>query len=237
MNPIGPARPLENHILACLPAQDADQLRLNLEPISFPLGEVVYEVNDPIDYVYFIESGMVSLVSLTEEGETFEVGIVGYRGIVGATVFLDEETAVHRTVIQAEATALRMKTSTFKVEFEHAVSLQTLLRRYCSALFRQITQSAICSRFHSAEARLCRWLLQTRDCVRSNNLYLTHEFLAQMLGTHRPAVTLSAGLLQNAGLIRYNRGHITILDPEGMESSACECCKAITEANDLVFRK
>jgi CRP-like cAMP-binding protein len=230
------SRPVENRILISLPAQDRDRMLANLEPVSMPLGAVLYEGSAPIDYVYFLESGMVSLVALTEEGETFEVAVVGFGGLVGAAVFLEEETSQHQAIVQAEGTALRMDTKTFKAECEHT-ALQSLMRRYCSSLFRQITQSAVCCRFHSTEARLCRWLLQTRDCVRSNDLYLTQEFLAQMLGIYRPGVTLAAGTLQQAGLIRYSRGHITILDPEGLEASSCECYKAITLAYSTIFKK
>jgi CRP-like cAMP-binding protein len=237
MNPNQASRPVENRILAALPAQDRDRMLANLEPISMPLGGVLYEASGLIDYVYFIESGMVSLVALTEEGETFEVAVVGFGGMVGSAVFLDEETSQHRTIVQAEGTALRMKTTTFKAECDGMANLQTLLRRYCSALFRQITQSAVCCRFHTTEARLCRWLLQTRDCARSNNLYLTQEFLAQMLGIYRPGVTLAAGMLQNAGLVRYSRGHITIVDPEGLEASSCECYKVITDAYNSIFAR
>src|SRR5579862_7208215 len=177
------------------------------------------------------------LVSITKEGETFEVGIVGYGGIVGAAAFLEDETAQQRTIVQAEGTALRMKTGVFRAECEQIGSFQTLLRRYCSTLLRQITQSAVCCRFHTSEARLCRWLLQTRDCVRSTHIYLTQEFLAQMLGIHRPGVTLAARALQNAGLIRYNRGNISIINEEGLEAGSCECYQVIAADYDSIFRK
>jgi CRP-like cAMP-binding protein len=237
MNSDESSRPLENRILASLPTEDRDRMLANLERVSMSLGGVLYEAGGPIDYVYFVESGMVSLVALTEEGETFEVAVVGFGGIVGATVFLEEEASQHQAIVQAEGTALRMKSKIFKAECERIATLQTLLRRYCSALLGQITQSAVCCRFHTTEARLCRWLLQTRDCARSNDLYLTQEFLAQMLGIYRPGVTLAAGTLQNAGLIRYSRGHITIVDPEGLEASSCECYKAITRTYDLIFSR
>jgi CRP-like cAMP-binding protein len=230
------SRPSENRILAALPQKDLDTMLPHLEPVSVPLGAVFFEPNAVMDSVYFVESGMVSLVALTQEGETFEVGVVGNLGIVGITVFFEEKKSHHRAIVQANGTtALAMKTSAFKILCDQIPGLQLLVRRYSAALFRQITQTAICTRFHGTDARLCRWLLQTRDCVKSNNLYLTQEFLAQMLGVYRPGVTLAARTLQNAGLIKYSRGHITITDQEGLEASSCECYKAISESYDSIF--
>jgi CRP-like cAMP-binding protein len=231
------SHPVENRILLGLPDQDRKRLLTGLEPFSLSLGTVLYELDRPIDYVYFIESGMVSLVSITEDGETFEVGIVGSEGIVGAAVFLEVMRSQHRTIVQSEGTALRMQAATFRAECDRVAPLQSLTRRYCGALISQVTQSAICSRFHGPEPRLCRWLLQSRDCVRSDDIYLTQDFLAQMLGVYRPAVTLAARTLQKAGLIQYSRGHIRIIDEQGLEDSACECYKAITEANKAIFSK
>jgi CRP-like cAMP-binding protein len=230
------SHPIENRILTSLPRQELDMILPYLEPIPLSLGEVLYEACALIDAVYFVESGMVSLVALTEEGETFEVGIVGDLGVVGATVFLEEKTSHHRAIVQAQGMALKMKAGIFKNQCDQVAGLQFLMRRYCVALFRQITQTAICTRFHSTDARLCRWLLQTRDCAKSNDLHITQEFLAQMLGVYRPGVTLAARTLQNAGLIKYSRGHITITDPEGLEASSCECYRAITESYNSIFQ-
>jgi CRP-like cAMP-binding protein len=183
-----------------------------------------------MDYVYFPNTGMVSLVSIIEDGSTLEVGITGYEGVVGLSVFLGVEESQYRLLVQGKGEAFSMKAETFKAECNREPSLQKLMLRYTQALMTQITQSAICNRFHDVESRLCRWLLQSQDCMRSSELHLTQDFLATMLGVHRPGVTIAAGILQSAGLIHYNRGRIAILDRKRLESASCECYGVIKEA-------
>jgi CRP-like cAMP-binding protein len=223
---------IENRILAALPDSEREQLLAHLEPFTLDHSAVLYDMGDRIEYVYFPNSGMVSLISHTEEGETLEVGIVGYEGIVGLSVFLEAYESQYRTLVQSTGQAFRMKADIFQSECERRASLRSLIRRYTHARMTQITQAAICNRFHTLEARLCRWLVQSQDCVKSDELELTQDFIAMMLGTHRPGVSLTAGILQTAGLIRYSRGHITILDRQRLEASSCECFKVIRHAID-----
>jgi CRP-like cAMP-binding protein len=219
-----------NRIIAALNDQDRSQLLAQLEPYALKHSAVLSEIGDELEYVYFPDTGMVSLVTHTEEGGTIEVGVVGYEGVVGLSVFLGIDESQYRLLVQGDGQSLRIKAKTFKAECARLDSLQTVLRRYTHALLTQITQAAICNRFHDVEARLCRWLLQSRDCMKSDELYLTQEFLAIMLGVHRPAVTIAAGILQNAGLINYNRGHVTILAGTRLESASCECYRVVKDA-------
>jgi CRP-like cAMP-binding protein len=221
---------VKNRILAALPEQERSQFLAHLEPFHLKHSAVLNEIGDRVEYVYFPNSGMVSLVSHTQEGGTLEVGIVGYEGIVNLSVFLGIDESQYRLLVQGEGDSLRMKTGAFRAECERGASLQTTLRRYTQAMLTNITQAAICNRFHDVEARLCRWLLQSQDCMRSNELQLTQDFLAIMLGVHRPAVSIAAGVVQMAGLIKYNRGHITVLDRNGLEAASCECYGVIKEA-------
>jgi CRP-like cAMP-binding protein len=230
MNTSSNHAPIENRILASLPDKEREQILAHLEPFHLDHSAVIYEIGSRIEYVYFPNSGMVSLISHTEEGETLEVCIVGFEGLVGLSVFLESDLSQYRAIVQGTGDALRMKSATFTAECERRASLRRLIRRYTQARMIQVTQAAICNRFHSMEERLSRWLLQTQDCMRSDELQLTQEFIAMMLGTHRPGVTIAAGILQSAGLIHYNRGHITILDREHLEAASCECYKVFREA-------
>lgn len=227
---------VENRILAALPVPDREQLIARMEPFTLDHSAVLHDIGDHIKYVYFPNSGMVSLISLTEEGETLEVGITGYEGVVGLSVFLEAYESQYRTLVQGSGHAFRMKADDFLSECERRAPLRRLVRRYTHARITHITQSAVCIRFHTLEARLCRWLLLSQDCVKSDELELTQDFIAMMLGTHRPGVSLTAGTLQNEGLIRYSRGHITILDRERLEASSCECYKVIKNSLDGVYR-
>ena len=222
--------PIENRILAALPSLDREQMLAHLEPFSLNHSEVLYETGDPMQYVYFVNSGMVSMVSTTEEGNTLEVGIIGYEGVVGFVVFLGAEATRYRFVVQGTGDALRMTADKFKAACEQRSSLRGLILGYTQARMTQITQAAICNHFHSIESRLCRWLLESLSCMKSNELELTQDFLAMMLGTHRPSITIAAGILQSAGMIRYNRGHITVLNRRALEEASCECYRVIRRA-------
>jgi CRP-like cAMP-binding protein len=224
--------PLENRILAALPREEQDRLRALLEPVTLTRSQVLYEREGPLNYAYFPQSSLVSLVSWTEEGAQLEVGLVGNEGMVGLPVLLGGKRALHRAIVQVPDGALRMRVDKLRAEFKRGGPLSDLLLGYTHYVLGQTTQSAICNRFHNTEERLCRWLLMARDSLGSKTLPLTQEFLAQMLGARRPGVTITAGLLQSAGLIRYRRGHITITDPEGLESAACECYRILKEQSD-----
>jgi CRP-like cAMP-binding protein len=221
-----------NHILASITKQDREGLLPELEPASLRLSQVLYEMGDAIDYVYFPNSGMCSLVSLTQEGGSLEVGIVGYEGMVDLSAFFGGHTSQYRVIVQGEGKALRMRAGAFRQAYKQADSLQAVMLRYIQVVIAQVTQSAVCNHFHPIEGRLCRWLLLCQDVVRSNELQLTQEFLAYMLGSRRAGVTVAAASLQSLGMIRYQRGHITILDRQGLEASSCECYEIVRKALD-----
>jgi CRP-like cAMP-binding protein len=220
----------ENLILSALPIDVRNHLLSELEPVSLYYSEVLYEMGDLVSYVYFPTGGMISLVSTTLEGQSLEVGVVGCEGYVGLPIFLEDSVSPYRMIVQAEGTALRMKIAAFKAQCDQHGSLQELLHRYAQLLIREIAQSALCICFHQLEARFCRWLLVCQDRVKSDEFHLTQEFLADMLGVRRAGVTIAAGAIQSLGLISCNRGHITIIDREGLEAASCECYGIIRDA-------
>src|SRR5882672_7541839 len=217
----------ENHLLGALPEEDYERLRPNLERVTFSLGQVVYESNGHLDYGYFPTSSVASLLYTTVDGSTTEMGLAGNDGVVGIALFLGGDTTPNRAVVQIAGGAFRMKAKILQQEFAGGGILQQLMLRYTQALITQISQTAVCNRLHSVEQRLCRWLLLTHDRVRSAELLLTQEFIANMLGGRRESVTRAARRLQKAGLIRYVRGHITILDRQGLEAQSCECYQVV----------
>ena len=215
--------PTDNQILAALSREGYERLLPYLEPIHLPKGKVLTEARDPVRYAYFPTGGMVSLLLVTENGETIEVAMVGNEGVVGIPVILKINKSPYRTMVQITTDALRVKGDVLKAEFMRGGEMQSSLLRYTHVLLMQISQSALCNRFHSIEQRLCRWLLIGRDRVKSDTFHLTQECISHMLGTPRTGVTMAAGRLQEVGLIRYRWGKITILDPQGLEGAACEC--------------
>jgi CRP-like cAMP-binding protein len=227
--------PTNNRILSSLPGSELDRLRPHLEPFHLEHAAVLYEIDDPIEYVYFPTSGMVSLLSNTEQGELLEVGIVGWEGVVGLSVFLGVDRSQQRHLVQVQDGALRMSADAFKAACDQSHTLRSILHRYTHATMTHLAQSAVCNRFHAIEQRLSRWMLLTADVTRSEQLPLTQEFLSFMLGVHRPRVTLAARVLHSAGLIDYNRGHITILDRQGLEAASCECYPVVRQAFRRVF--
>ena len=220
----------ENRILSLLPDKDRRQLIPALEPASLPPGRVIYEMGAVIDYVYFLNRGLASLISYTQEGGSLEMAIIGYEGMVGLQAFLGSDLSAYRVVQQFDGQALRMKAGKFKSECERLRSLQALMLRYTQTLFIQISQTALCNRFHDIEARLCCWMLLCQDIIRSDHLQLTQEFLSSMLGCRRAGVTVAAGKMQGRGLIAYTRGNVLILDREGLKAASCECYEVITKA-------
>lgn len=222
----------QNHILHSLPPVELDRLLSKIEVVPLELSQVLYEADDPLEHVYFPNSGMVSLISNTEKGQSLEIAVVGSEGMAGLGVFLGVGRSHNRALVQTQGDALRMKAGHLKEECCQGGSLLRTLMRYTQSRIKQVTQTALCNRFHQIEARLCRWLLLTQDRVKTNELPLTQEFLSLMLGVRRSGVTVAAQALQRAALIDYERGLIRIHDREGLEANSCECYRMIKEAFD-----
>ncbi|MDT7687746.1 MAG: hypothetical protein QOJ70_2672 [Acidobacteriota bacterium] len=232
-NNTNPPATVANRLLAALPKKEYQQLLPLLEQVTLPFAEVLYEPGTLIRHVYFPNDSIVSLLAQVAERSTLEVGIVGSEGMAGISVFMGVETSRYRGIVQGEGTAMRMKAAALRTESEHMRPLQLLLQRYTHSLLTQISQSAACNRFHRVDARLARWLLMTRDRLRSNEFRLTQEFMSNMLGVRREGVTRSAGDLQRQGLISYSRGRITIHDRAGLEAIACVCYMIIKAESNI----
>src|SRR5262245_5930204 len=213
---------ISNSLLAALPSGKYQGLKSALEPVKLTFGDVLLEPGQQIQHVFFPDNSLVSL--LTEEGrQAVEVGLVGHEGMVGIPLALGIDVSPVRAMVQGTGTALRMKKARFLKEFRKSPLLQRELLRYSHALMAQVTQISACNRLHNVEARLARWLLMTRDRLRSNQFLLTHEFLGHMLGVRRVGITQAAGALQRRKLITYGRGNIRILDSKGLEAASCRC--------------
>ncbi len=221
--------PPENRVLAALSSQEYKQLLPELEPFSLIFGARVFEPGEIIQHVYFPTSGIVSLLATTGENSSLEVGIVGNEGMVGVSAFMGVKTSRTLAVVQGAGSALRMKVGPFRKTLENGSGLPLLLLSYTHSLLTQISQAAICNRFHPIDARLARWLLMTRDRMRADEFRVTQEFLSNMLGVRREGVNRAAGSLQRKKLISYSRGNLTILKRAGLEAVACECYKIIKE--------
>jgi CRP-like cAMP-binding protein len=230
-----PPDPAENRLLAVLTRRERDRLQPHLEPVSLHFEEVLYEPDGPIRHVYFPTSAMISLVLTLEDSLVAQVGRVGNEGMAGLPIFLGVPTSHTRAFVEIPGDALRMKASIFRQELRRAGALSDLLLRYTQALMRHSQRLTACSTWHTVEQRLCRWLLVAHDRVRADQFEFTQEFLSQMLGAHRQSVTLAAGSLQKAGLIRYSRGKLTILDRQGLEAAACDCYRAVKEIYERLF--
>jgi CRP-like cAMP-binding protein len=211
-----------NLLLDALSASDLAALMRQLEPLPMPVGMVIYEPNAPIDYVYFPTDGVVSMVNVMERG-TVEVGTVGREGMVGLPILLHADSMPTRTFVQVPGAGMRMPALALRAAMRGSRRLERLLYRYAQALFDQVAVTAACNRLHTTEERCARWILMTHDRVQSDTVLLKQEFLAAMLGVRRPAVTLAAGALQRAGLIKYSRGKIVVLDRDGLEDVSCQC--------------
>lgn len=218
-----PHHPEQNHLLATLPAADYERLLPQLELIPLPLGLAVYESGLDQGYVYFPTTSIVSMLYVMEDGSSAEIAVVGNDGLVGIALFMGGETTSSRAVVQSAGFGYRLKAAALKKEFERGGEVQHLLLRYTQALITQMAQTAVCNRHHSLEQQLCRWLLLSLDRLPSNELKMTQELIANMLGVRREGVTEAAGRLQGYGFISYRRGHITVLDRKGLEQDVCEC--------------
>jgi CRP-like cAMP-binding protein len=216
-----------NHLLAVLPKSYSERLYPHLELVPLPLGEALYESGDALNHVYFPTTSIVSLLYVLENGASAEIAVVGNEGIVGIALFMGGETMPNRAVVQSAGQAYRLKGQFLKQEFSRAGALQHLLLRYTLALLSQMAQTAVCNRHHSVDQQLCRWLLLSHDRLPSNELSMTQELIANMLGVRREGVTEAAGKLQSAGLIHYSRGRITVMDRPGLEARVCECYEVV----------
>lgn len=215
--------PRQNHLLAVLPKAEYARLLPSLELVDLGLGTAVYESGDHISHVFFPTTAIISLLYVLENGASAEISIVGNEGIVGIALFMGGETTLNRAIVQSAGQAYRLKGQLLLQEFNRAGSLQHLLMRYTMALLSQMSQTAVCNRHHSVDQQLCRWLLLSLDRLSSNELSMTQELIADMLGVRREGVTEAAGKLQSAGLIKYRRGRISVLDRPGLEARVCEC--------------
>src|SRR6266403_1398983 len=215
--------PSQNRLLAALPPADFARLQPHLELVPLPLGWAVYEAGGTQGFVYFPVDSIVSLLYVMEDGSSAEIAVSGNEGLVGISLFMGGETTPSRAVVQSAGHGYRLSAAVLKREFERGGDLQHLLLRYTQALITQMAQTAVCNRHHALEQQLCRWLLLSLDRLPANELVMTQELIADMLGVRREGVTQAALHLQEAGLIRYVRGHITVPDRQGLEKRSCEC--------------
>lgn len=224
-----------NRLLAMLPAEEYQRLLPSLEPVSFYLGEVIYQSGGHIDYIYFLTDCIVSLLYTMENGMSAEIGVVGNEGAIGIALFMGGDTMRNRALVQSAGSAIRMKAQALQDEFKRGGEFQHVLLRYTQALVTQISQTAVCNRLHPVERQLCRWLLLSHDRLQTDELVMTHEMIANMLGTRREGVTIAAGKLQDAGLITYYRGRIKIINRTGLEAAVCECYKVVKDEFDRLL--
>jgi CRP-like cAMP-binding protein len=230
-----PHQPNENHLLAALPMAELERLEPHLELIHMPLGDVLCESGGRLHYVYFPTSAIVSLHYILENGASSEIAGVGNEGMLGISLFMGGETTPSWATVQTAGYGYRLKAALMLQEFNQAGPVQRLLLRYTQALIMQISQTAVCNRHHTIEQQLCRWLLLTLDRLNSQELTMTQELIASMLGVRREGITEAAGKLQNAGIIRYRRGHIMVLDRYGLETHVCECYSVVKKEFDRLF--
>jgi len=233
----GPDNPLQNHLLAALPPDEYNRIKPHLETISMPLGKVLYESGDRMTHVYFPTTAIISLLYIMENGGTAEIGIAGNNGLVGIALFMGGETTTNRAIVQSGGRSVRMRAEAVRTEFAMGGMFQKLLLLYAQALMTQISQTAVCNRLHNIEQQLCRWLLINHDQLQTNELVMTHDLVANMLGVRRESVSLAAAELQNKDVIRYVRGTITILDRAKLENVACECYQVVMDEYDRLLGK
>jgi hypothetical protein len=220
------ADPPSNHLLSTISAEDYQRLQSHLHPVKLSLGDIVGDSNGHFGFAYFPTTCVISLICTMQDGATAEVGLAGNDGMLGTSVFLGGNTT-NRAIVGIAGEALRIDATFLKDEFVRGSTLQRVLLRYTEALIGQISLTAACNRVHTLEKRFCRWLLLIRDRATSDELVMTQEFIANILGGRRETVTVAAGRLQDAGLIEYSRGHLKIVDRKGLENTVCECYRAV----------
>lgn len=212
-----------NGLLNALPEEDWLRLQPHLQLIELSLGQRIYDAGGALNYVYFPCTAIVSLLYVMQNGDSAEIAVVGKEGIVGIALFMGGETTPSSAVVQSAGKAYRLQSTVIKHEFNHSAPMMHLLLRYTQALITQMSQTAVCNRHHTLDQQLCRWLLLSLDRLQGNELLMTQELIANMLGVRREGVTNAAMSLQRAGLIKYRRGHIEVLDRQGLEQRTCEC--------------
>jgi CRP-like cAMP-binding protein len=229
------ADPTQNRLIRVLPAETYQRWLQSLENVELPLGSVLYESGDVLSHVYFPTTAIVSLLYVMENGASAEIAVVGNEGLVGISLFMGGGSTPSRAVVQSAGGGFRMRASSLKEEFDRSGTVLHLLLRYTQALITQMAQTAVCNRHHSLDQQLCRWLLLSLDRLEGDELVMTQELIANMLGVRREGVTEGALKLQKARLIRYSRGRITVLDRPGLEQRSCECYKVVKKEYDRLL--
>ena len=227
--------PRQNYLVAALPPADLERVQPHLKLIPLDLGQVLYEPDIRLRYLYFPTNSIVSLLYVMADGASAEIAVVGNEGVIGVSLFMGGETTPSRAVVQSAGHAYRLPGEVLKEEFTRGGVMQHLLLRYTQSLLTQMAQTAVCNRHHSLDQQLCRWLLLSLDRLQSNELVMTQELIANMLGVRREGVTEAAGNLQKAGLIRYSRGRITVLDRPSLEARTCECYAVVKREYDRLL--
>lgn len=227
--------PKQNHLIAALPNEVQERLLPNLELVYLPLGKVLYESGDTLRHAYFPIDCIISLLYVMENGASAEISVVGNEGVLGTALFMGGESTSSRAIVQSAGHAYSLAKQAFKDEFVRHTEMLLLLLRYTQALITQMSQTAVCNRHHSVDQQLCRWMLLSLDRLPSNNLVMTQELIANMLGVRRESVTEAAGKLQKLGVIAYQRGHITVLDRATLEELSCECYAVVKKETDRLL--
>jgi CRP-like cAMP-binding protein len=230
--PVHKLPPTQNRILASLPPEEYQHIIPHLEYVHLSRDKIIADAGDMIQHAYFPLSGMISLLSVTADGQIIEVAMVGNEGVVGLPIFLRVMVTPFQSMVQIPSDAVRIRADALRKEIDRSRKLEDLLLRYTHAVVTQITQSAVCNRFHTVEERLCRWLLVAHDRIKGDHIALTQECISHMLGTTRTGVTMAAGKLQDAGLIHYRRGKISLTNMPRLEAAACECYTLVKESID-----
>jgi CRP-like cAMP-binding protein len=229
------AHPRDNQLIDALPAEEFDRWQESLELIDLPLGAVLYEAGGVLKHVYFPTTAIVSLLYVMANGASAEIAVVGKEGLVGISIFMGGESTPSRGIVQSAGSGFRIKADVIKAESARSGPVLHLFLRYTQALITQMAQTAVCNRHHSLDQQLCRWLLLSLDRLKGDELVMTQELIANMLGVRREGVTEGALKLQKAGLIRYSRGHVTILDRAGLEARSCECYEVVKKEYDRLL--
>ena len=232
---LAPPDPRRNELLAALPEAEWSRWLPQLEPVQMPLGQVLYESGRTLSHVYFPTTAIVSLLYVMENGASAEIAVVGHEGVVGISLFMGGGSTPSRAVVQSAGAGFRLPSAVVKEEFDKSHPVMHLLLRYTQALITQMSQTAVCNRHHSLDQQLCRWLLLSLDRLEGNDLVMTQELIANMLGVRREGVTEAALSLQKVGLIRYARGHITVLDRPALELRTCECYAVVKREYDRLL--
>ncbi|MGQ0835278.1 MAG: Crp/Fnr family transcriptional regulator [Gammaproteobacteria bacterium] len=230
-----PAHPADNHILGALPVAERERLFPHLKLVPMPLGMVLYESGDALRHIYFPTDSIISLLYVLQDGSSAEIAVVGNEGVIGVSLFMGGETTPSRAIVQSAGFAYRLTGKRLKIEFNRHGQMLDVLLRYTQSLITQMAQTAVCNRHHTVDQQLCRWLLLSLDRLPSDQLNMTQELIANMLGVRREGVTEAAGKLQKEGVIRYSRGRITVLNRRKLEHLSCECYAVVKKETDRLL--